>query len=201
MSYRLDMEAWDEDVGGSDQLIEKQTVQNWLQPSNQWKDIKAGFHFHGLIWPNLPLSKSISTLTFAKLWPEMTLNETHKSTMVKMHFSSTRSRSNVMRITMGSIVQKTANRETIFMVISLVTRTVNEFALTIGRGNIAMNQSAQKLVIQNMVIAKLLENAGMFWSISTSVVWPILYGCSTVLNWFIYYLWSALIPGNGNERD
>ena len=40
MSYRLDMEAWDEDVGGSDQLIEKQTVQNWLQPSNQWKDIK-----------------------------------------------------------------------------------------------------------------------------------------------------------------
>ena len=44
MSYRLDMEAWDEDVGGSDQLIEKQTVQNWLQPSNQWKDIKAGFH-------------------------------------------------------------------------------------------------------------------------------------------------------------
>ena len=77
MSYRLDMEAWDEDVGGSDQLIEKQTVQNWLQPSNQWKDIKAGFHFHGLIWPNLPLPKSISTLTFAKLWPEMTLNETH----------------------------------------------------------------------------------------------------------------------------
>ena len=49
MSYRLDMEAWDEDVGGSDQLIEKQTVQNWLQPSNQWKDIKAGFHFHDLV--------------------------------------------------------------------------------------------------------------------------------------------------------
>jgi len=49
MSYRLDMEAWDEDVGGSDQLIEKQTVQNWLQPSNQWKDIKACFHLHHLI--------------------------------------------------------------------------------------------------------------------------------------------------------
>ena len=68
-----------------------------------------------------------------------------------------------MRITMGSIVQKTANREMIFMVISLVTRTVNVFVLTIGRGNIAMNQSAQKLAIQNMVTAKLPENAGMYW--------------------------------------
>ena len=69
-----------------------------------------------------------------------------------------------MRITMGSIVQKTANREMIFMVISLVTRTVNVFVLTIGRVNIAMNQSAQKLAIQNMVTAKLPENAGMYWT-------------------------------------
>ena len=68
-----------------------------------------------------------------------------------------------MRITMGSIVQKTANREMIFMVISLVTRTVNAFVLTIGKENIAMNQSAQKLAIQNMVTAKLPENAGMYW--------------------------------------
>ena len=158
MSYRLDMEAWDEDVGGSDQLIEKQTVQNWLQPSNQWKDIKAGFHFHDLIWPHLTPLGSQNGLV-------LTFNETKKSTMVKMHFSSTKSRLNVMRITMGSIVQKTANREMIFMVISLVTRTVNVFVLTIGRENIAMNQSAQKLAIQNMVTAKLPENAGMNWQL------------------------------------
>ena len=92
----------------------------------------------------------------------LTLNETKKSTMVKMHFSSTRSRLNVMRITMGSTAQKTANREMIFMVISLVTRTVNAFVLTIGRENIVMNQSAQKLAIQSTVTAKLPENAGMY---------------------------------------
>ena len=71
---------------------------------------------------------------------------------------------------MGSIVQKTANREMIFMVISLVTLMVNAFVLTIGRENIVMNQSAQKLAIQSMVTAKLPENAGMYPN-DTSVVW------------------------------
>ena len=68
MSYRLDMEAWDEDVGGSDQLIEKQTVQNWLQPSNQWKDIKACFHLHHLIWPQITSEMTSDDLE----WPQMT---------------------------------------------------------------------------------------------------------------------------------
>ena len=73
-----------------------------------------------------------------------------------------------MQIIMGSTVQKTANREMIFMVISLVIPMVNASVWTIGRENIAMNPSAQKLAIPNMATAKLLANAGMY--LDTSVI-------------------------------
>jgi len=66
-----------------------------------------------------------------------------------------------MQIITGSTVQKTANQGMIFTVISLVTLMVNASVLTIGRVNIVMNQSAQKLAIQSMVTAKLLVNAGV----------------------------------------
>ena len=103
-----------------------------------------------------------------------------------------------MQITTGSIVQKTAKQEMTFMAISPVIPMVNASVSIIGRENIVMNRSAQRLAILSMVIAKLLVNAGKQSNISSTSRVLVWYGVSELL--VIYYLWSALIPGCGNDR-